>query len=127
MLNTQEKVFFATIARNAGELSGCDPKDGAVLIKSRRILSYGFNKRIVPAKDWAISAIYDTLFGSRDIDFSGADLFTTRFPTTEELKLIAASGIATVYFTGPIDHIEDLQFASNLFEAGIPLEIIKLE
>jgi len=38
------------------------------------------------------------LFGARDLDISGSILFSTAFPGIEDIKLIVASGVSTLYF-----------------------------
>jgi len=127
MLTAEEKGFFASIAWGASKLSGCGTKEGAVLVQGRKILSYGYNRKIIPDKQWEMSATLDTLFGSKDVDITGTYLFLTRFPRIYDMKLILASGVASVYFFGEIDDSEAVQLANIASESSISLEIIKLE
>lgn len=122
MLRTPEKRFFATIALGAKELSCCNKKSGAVLIQGRRILSYGYSRKVIKNEDWEISAIYDTLFGARDQDIRDSILFSTEFPNLEEMELIVASGIGILYFFGKADKIDAINLANKT-----SIEIIKLK
>ena len=97
------------------------------MVRDRRILSYGFSKRIIPGKEWEVSAIYDVMFGTMDLDLTKSSLFSTRFPNLEELKLIVATGVESLYFFGEITDPNTVRLANELPEASIPLEIVQLE
>ena len=127
MFTKNEKSFFADVTWGASRLSACDPKKGAVLINGHQIQSYGFNKSIIKNREWEISAIYDTLFGSTNINMSNFVLFTTCFPCLNEMVLIISVGISTIYFFGEITDVNSVKFVNSLKDAHIPLEIIKLE
>lgn len=105
----------------------CEPKRGAALINGRQIQSYGFNKKVIKGKKWEISAIYDVLFGTKDIDMSGFILFSTYFPSLDDMILIVAVGISTVYFFGEVVDVSTVEFTNNLKEGSISLEMIHLK
>lgn len=127
MLTKTEKRFFADTAWGASVLSICKPRRGAALINGRQIQSYGFNKKIIKGKKWEISAIYDVIFGAKNIDMSGFILFSTYFPSLDDMVLIVAVGISSVYFFGEISDVSTIEFTNNLKEGSISLEIIHLE
>lgn len=127
MLTKKEKRFFADIAWGASALSICEPGRGAALINGRQVQSYGFNKKIIKNKKWEISAIYDTVFGAKDIDMSNFILFSTYFPSLDDMILIVSVGISSVHFFGKITDMEAVEFTNSLKDDSIPLEIIQLE
>lgn len=126
MLGAQEKSFFIYTAIGARELSGCDIKQGAVLIQDRKLLAYGFNKKIIKEEKWEISAIYDAIFGSRTESLIDATLFCTFFPSVDDIKLMVSVGIASLYLIGETGDAEAVYFINKLNAGGIPLEIILL-
>jgi deoxycytidylate deaminase len=127
MLTETEKSVFAGLTLGNKELSGCPIKQGAVLVQNHRILSHGYNRRIIKDKEWEVSAIYDTLFGARNLDLTGSSIFSTYFPSLDELKLIIAAGIISLYFFGEVQNIESVKLLNALPEASIPLEIVRLQ
>lgn len=126
MLTTPEKRFFATMARTASELSECNPKQGTVLIKGRKIISYGYNKKISTKGPWEMSAVYDAIFSSYRTELMGTTLFSNYFPILDDLKMIIACGIETVYFFGSMKNAETVKLANAITEDGIPLQFIRL-
>ena len=116
MLGDREKSFFIHTAMGASEFSGCERKQGALLVRDTRILSYGFNRRVVKDKKWEVSAAYDAIFGSRQEDLSGTAIFLSYFPEVDDLKLIVATGIKSIYFNGKIDDAKAVEFMNNLTE-----------
>ena len=124
MLTPEEKRFFADIALGASRLSRCDTQKGAVLINGRQIQSYGFNRKIM---NWEISAIYDAIFGAKDVNMSNFVLFSNYFPHLNDMILIVSVGITIIYFFGDITDTEAVKFANGLKDESIPLEIINLK
>lgn len=127
MLTKTEKRFFADTTWGAAELSVCDPRRGAILINGRQIQSYGFNKKIIKDKKWEMSAIYDVIFGARSVDMAGFILFSTYFPSIDDMILIVSVGITSIYFFGEIKDSKSVLFTNSLKDGSIPLEIINLE
>ena len=127
MLNAEEKRFFADTARGAAGLSRCARPSGAVLVKGKRILSYGYGRKIIKDKEWEVTAAADALFGARDLDISGAILFSSRFPSLEDFKMLVFLGVVAVYFFGDTDDAGAVVFANALADSCIPLELVKLE
>jgi deoxycytidylate deaminase len=126
MLEDKEKGFYTETAIGASKLSGCLPRQGALLIQDRRILAHGYNKKIITGEEWEMSAIYDAVFASRNEKLEGTTLFTTYFPTIEDLKLIVAVGITSLYFMGNINDAKAVKLLNNLKSESIPLEITQL-
>jgi deoxycytidylate deaminase len=87
-------------------------------------LSYGFNRRL---SEWEISAIYDAIFSARDMDLTGTAIFSTYFPTLDDMKLIVATGISSIYYFGEITDMDAVRLINNLNEKSMSLEIIKLQ
>jgi len=55
-------------------------------------------------------------------------LFSTYFPTIDDLKTIVSVGITSIYYLGEAeDKAEIKHFLNKLSEKSIPLEIIHLE
>ena len=130
MLTPETKRFFADIAKGASKLSGCAQKHGAVLIRGLDILSYGINRKVIKDSnnpDWEVSAILDALYGSRDKDISGAILFSTKFPSVEDMKMIAAVGISSIYFFGEVNDAGSVALVNAMADSHIPLELVKLQ
>ena len=126
MLSTEEKTFFLRIAMGARDFSNSNIKRGAILIRGRQILSYGFSKRIIKNKEWEMSAAYDAIFGARIEDLKKTLIFLTYFSTVDDLKLIVATGISAIYFHGKIEDTESVKFMNDITKASIPLEIVQL-
>lgn len=126
MLGKRQKKFFAVITWGASELSACSVKKGAVVVKEKIILGYGFNRKIIKNKNYEISAIYDAIFSARSDDLTGTYLFTTHFPVLEECKLIISCGISTIYFFGEITDPYTVEIANNTSKESINLKFIKL-
>jgi len=74
-----------------------------------------------------VSAIYDAIFAARAIDISGCTLFSTHFPNLDDVKLIVATGVTSVYFFGLITDQNAVTLINNLKDASIPLELIALK
>jgi len=74
-----------------------------------------------------VSAIYDAIFSARDIDLTGSMIFSTYFPSLDEMKLILAVGISDLYFTGKIDHPDTVYLLNSLENSPNRLETHKLE
>ena len=81
----------------------------------------------MPVLNHEVSAVQDALYASRDVDLTGAVLFASYFPSLEDLKLIVATGVSTIYFFGEINDANSVSLINNLASSSIPLEIIKLE
>lgn len=123
-----EKHFFATTAMSVSGLSSLGERRGAVLVKEGKLLSVGYNRRIIAEeKDTEISAIYDAIFSSRDINLEGSYIFSSYFPEKEDLKLMVVTGVQKVYFLGKIDDQETTKLAGILIKKAIPLDFIQLE
>jgi deoxycytidylate deaminase len=127
MLSIEEKRFYANTAWGASSLSSCPTKCGAVIARGDGLISSGYNRRLLKDKNWEISAIYDAILKARDIDLSRCTLFSTYFPSIDDLKLIVATGISTIYFFGIIDNQETVSLINNLNKESIPLELIHLK
>jgi len=54
-------------------------------------------------------------------------LFSTCFPTFDDMKLIVSVGVISVYFFGEIDDIKAVELSNNLPKNLMSLEIIHLE
>jgi len=127
MLTINEKKFFIGIAIGAGKLSECSNQQGAILIQGKKILSYGLNRDIIKGGKWNLSAIFDALFGSKEQDLTGAEIFSSYFPSLEDLMLSVSVGISSIYFLGKIKDQKSVEFLNSLEENHIPLKIIHLE
>lgn len=127
MLTQREKNFFLQTARGASKISDFDTKRGAVLVKGNKLLSTGYNRRLIKGQKWEISAIYDAIFSARDIDISDTFLFSTYFPDIDDMKLIITVGIKKLYFFGPIDNQDTVKLMNSLTQNLIPLEILQVE
>lgn len=57
----------------------------------------------------------------------GAVIFSTYFPSLNDMVLILAVGITTVYFMGNISDTKTVDLINSTKENGISLEMIKLE
>lgn len=57
----------------------------------------------------------------------GAVIFSTYFPSLNDMVLIIAVGITTVYFMGNISDTKTVDLINSTKENGISLEMIKLE
>jgi deoxycytidylate deaminase len=126
-ITKEEKKFFADTAWGASRLSKCNLKRGAILINGRQIESYGFSKKIIRNKEWEISAIYDAIFGAKGSNMSGFFLFSTHFPSLNDMLLVVSVGISAVYFFGEITDVEVVRFSNSLSEDSISLDMIQLK
>lgn len=90
------------------------------------MLSNGFNRRLIEDKPWEVSAVYDAIFSARDIDLTGASLFISYFPTVDDLKLILAVGINSIYFSGKIDDKDSVALLNCFEKNSKVLEITQL-
>jgi deoxycytidylate deaminase len=127
MLTTEEKTFFRATAGGAANLSACPIKRGTVIARDHRILATGFNRRLIKTKDWEISAIYDAIFTAREADLSKSAIFSTYFPTMDDVKLMVATGVSTIYFSGEINDKNTVEMLNSLIEGGLGIEIIQFE
>lgn len=127
MLGSSEKSFFLHTALGAMELSGCTIKQGAVLIQDRKLLAYGFNKKVVKKEKWEVSAIYDAIFGARTELLNDTVLFSTYFPSVDDIKLMVSVGVSTLYFMGSVEDPGAIHFINKLNEDLIPIQIIQLQ
>lgn len=75
-------------------------------------------------KDIEISAIYDAIFTSRDLDLSGSCIFSTNFPTVDDVKLMVSVGVSHLYFFGQINDAHTVMMLDELGEGK--LEVIQL-
>jgi len=112
--------FFADIAWGARNLSSCEDPKGAALSKDSELLSYGFNKKIA---EYETSAIYDAVFAARSYNISGSSIFSTCFPSLDDVKLIIATGMTSIFFFGEITDMNAVQLINSL---PTPLEITRL-
>jgi dCMP deaminase len=109
-------VYFMEIARVVAQRSTCDRKNvGAVIVRDRTILSTGYNGSIrgMPHCDEAghmmenghcvatIHAETNAVLqaAKNGIRIEGADIYTTASPCWNCFKMIANSGIRTVYYS----------------------------
>ena len=74
-----------------------------------------------------MSAAADALFGVRDLDLHGTCLFLTHFPKIEDMKMILAVGVGTLYFFGNVNDPESIDLANSLSSTTLSLEMVKLE
>ena len=116
-----------SIAAGAARLSQCGIKEGAVLVQGRKIMSYGYNRDIIPEKEWSLSAVTDALLGSKENDLSGCYIFCTYFPRVQDLTLLIGTGIKTLYFLGDITDQEAVRFMREVNSDHKCLEIVRLE
>jgi len=61
------------------------------------------------------------------VSLAGAVIFSTYFPSLNDMVLILAVGITTVFFMGNISDTKTVDLINCTKENGIPLEMIKLE
>jgi deoxycytidylate deaminase len=61
------------------------------------------------------------------VSLVGAVIFSTYFPSLNDMVLILAVGITTVYFMGNISDTKTVDLINSTKENGISLEMIKLE
>ena len=128
MLSPEEKAFFIRTALGASLLSGCDIKQGALLVRDRKILSYGFNRKIDANGRWPINAVYDAIFGASSDQLQGSTLFCTYFPTLDEFKMLVAIGVSSINFSAEITKAdsETIHFINDIANT-YPFEIIQLQ
>ncbi len=100
---------------------------GAVLVRGKFILGYGLNRKVVKSKDYEISAIYDAIFSARDQDLSEAVIFSTYFPSLDDMKLLISCGITSVYFFGKIDDPHAVELANKTAQEGLTLQLTQLK
>lgn len=127
MLTDEEKRFFCNTALGAKNLSRSKTPQGALVVKGRQIQSFGYSRQVVTKRDYEISAIYDAIFGARDVNLAGAVVFSTYFPSLNDTILIVSMGIPRIYFTGNIEDKSAIDLINHLKDDSIPLEIIKQE
>ena len=128
MLTTQEKKFFADTAWGVSELSACSKgRKGAVIVRDRKIASTGYNRRIITERDWEVSAIYDAIFSVKHEDMTEQILFSTYFPSFDDVKLIVSVGITSIYWFGETDNIQAVELLNFLPKNSIPLKITHLK
>ena len=129
------KEYFLNIAEVVATRSP-DPKKhvGCVLVKNNRIISTGYNglpSGLDESIDWndrdtvkhlIIHAETNCLIYSNCIIDSTCVLYSTLSPCSECLKLIAATGIKTVYYREQYRLFDDVVNTSNL----LGIELIQL-
>lgn len=115
--------FFADTADRACRLSECPVPKGAVLARGSKVLSYGINRRL---SEWETSAIYDAIFSAHDKDLTGTAIFSTCFPSLDDMKLIVATGISSIYYLGEVTDMDAARLVNSLNEKSISLEITRL-
>lgn len=91
------------------------------------MIAVGYNRKIVKGKSWEISAIYDALFSARQEDLTDCIIFSTIFPNLDDMKLMIAVGISSLYFFGEPGDLEVVELMNELPKNLIPLEIIHLK
>jgi len=74
-----------------------------------------------------MSAIFDAIFSTRDVNLKGTIIFSSYFPDINDMKLIVATGISMVYFYGEINNSETVEFLNSIESNHFPLEIFQLE
>ena len=86
------------------------------------------NQALLDEGDWCISAIKLALLQHDNIQTEKATVFSTYFPSLEEIKLLVYFGIVSIYYLGgiPTDP-ETVLFLNQLNKESISLEIIHLE
>ena len=70
--------------------------------------------------------MYDAAFGARDVDVFGGVAFLTYFPFPDDVKLLLALGIRTVYFFGEIDNAEAAEMLDVTAETDQGIEMIQI-
>jgi deoxycytidylate deaminase len=127
-LEPGEKIFFIKSAIGAGELSECEPGHGATIARHKQILSFGFNQKIIRGEQWELSAIQAAVLECKDLNLGDVSLFSTYFPTLDDLKMLVSVKITSVYYLGEAEDKSEIKhFLNKLCEKSIPLEIIHLE
>jgi deoxycytidylate deaminase len=129
MLRPEEKSFFIYVAAGASNLSECSDKRGAVIVRDRRLLAYGYNRKLTTKDTWEISAIYDAIFGTYSENLENTNIFCTYFPSVEDIKLIVSVGVYSIYFMGVITEADSgaVRMVNQLNSEHIPLEIVQLQ
>jgi deoxycytidylate deaminase len=77
--------------------------------------------------EWEVSAILDALYGSRENNLEGTSLFSTIFPSLEDMKMILSVGISSVYFFGNVTDVTSVELVNASADNSIPLELIQLQ
>jgi hypothetical protein len=67
------------------------------------------------------------LYGARDRDLKGSILFSTKFPSLDDTKMIASVGVSTVYFFGEVNDAGSVALVNAMADNHIPLELIRLQ
>jgi hypothetical protein len=60
------------------------------------------------------------------VSLVGTVLFSTYFPSLNDMILVVSVGITSVYFMGEVDDTSAVDLINSTKENGIPLEMIKL-
>jgi deoxycytidylate deaminase len=124
MLTPEEKGFYIDTAIRASELSSCSSRQGSVVVRDRKILSHGYNRKIIKDEKWEISAIYDAIFGSDKNLIENSTVFCSYFPSVADIILIVASGVVSINFVGDVNDSESVLLLNKLAAAKISLEIV---
>jgi hypothetical protein len=61
------------------------------------------------------------------MDISKSAVFSTYFPTMDDVKLIVATGVSSIYFSGDINDKSTVDLINCLVEEGLVLEIIQFD
>jgi hypothetical protein len=128
-LSDREKQFYSNMAKGSALLSFCGFQRGAVLITTGRNATHGYNRPLIKGvkidgQDIEVSAIYDAIFSSRDLDLNGSTVFSTHFPTVDDLKLMVSVGVNTIYFFGQINDAHTVMVLNEM--AGV-MTVIQLQ
>ena len=108
-------TYFMNIAREASTRSTCERKHvGAVIVREKTILSTGYNGSIrgmphcddighIMENDHCVATIHAEanaiIQAARNgVNINGAEMYTTASPCWSCFKLIANSGIRTIYY-----------------------------
>lgn len=87
-------------------------------------MATGYNRLIIPGKTWEISAICDAILNAGDAKLIGGSIFCSYFPELDDVKLMVATGITSVFFSGKVtDNVDAVALLNCLPDAGITLEI----
>jgi len=123
--------IYLKIALNIAELSRCNrAKVGAILVKDKNIISYGYNgtpsgfcneceDKNNNTKSEVIHAETNAILKAGNLS-NGSDLYITLSPCIECCKLIKQAGISHVYF------IEKYRDLSGLITFKIPFTHVNL-
>ena len=126
MLSPKEKEFFASATWGAASLSSCGRKHGAVLVgREYGTLSFGFNRTLTI--DLESSAIQELLLSGVP---KGSTIFSTKFPSHDDMKLLLAANLLKIYFFGEVNDMDSVKLVNDwnlVVNSEDVLEMIQLE